>query len=341
MADTAIYRIVRDEQTQQLRLLSRTTMDEQRFTEPRDLETWLASSGKKLFGREVLWIARQDWAADELRSDLVGVEKGSGDLIVTELKQGTADEGAITQALGYAAEYAEMDYEGLLERFRKHSQKLGGLLNTPGQDVEACLKDAVGESEVGESHVILVVAEDFSAKALAVANYLNNNSGSDASYSIELWRFGIHVDKDGDRMYFMLEQVLPPFDAREEIEKKRDAAKARRRPRDPVRTEFINRAWEFFYGKGYAVAKHWKQYSFGFRAAKWPEGLEANLSFDRWQETPVLTIPSGLAAMAVLPDNIARKVLPDGGLELTLLDVDSKRAEFTDDLGKRVLAIFQ
>jgi hypothetical protein len=341
MADTAIYRIVRTGEVQQLKLLDRTTMVEQRFTEPRELETWLASSGKELFGRDVLWIARQDWAADEQRSDLIGIEKGSGDLVVTELKRGTADEGAITQALGYAAEYAEMDYGKLLAIFRRNSQKLGGLLDTPEQDVEVRLKEAVGDSEAGESHVVLVVAEDFSAKALAVANYLNNNSGSDASYSIELWRFGIRVDKDGDRMYFMLEQILPPFDARDEIEKKRDAAKARRRPRDPVRTEFINRAWDFFNGKGYAVAKHWKQYSFGFRAAKWPEGLEANLSFERWQEAPVLKIPSGLTTVAMLPDNIARKDLPDGGLELTLLDADSKRADFTDDLGKRVLAIFQ
>ena len=47
--------------------------------ETSDLETWLASADARLFGRKVLWIARQDRASDEQRSDLIGVDQ-TGDL---------------------------------------------------------------------------------------------------------------------------------------------------------------------------------------------------------------------------------------------------------------------
>lgn len=128
-----------------------------------------------------------------------------------------------------------------------------------------------------------MVAEDFTPKALAVADYLNGNSGSDASYGIELWRYGLREDSDGDdkRPYFLLEQLLPPYDAREEIEKKREAAKTRKRSRDPERRDFIGKALEFLRNKGYVVDKHNRHYSFCFRASEWPEGLEAKLSFER------------------------------------------------------------
>src|SRR5579883_2907938 len=69
-----------------------------------DLESWPASAKADLFGRKILWIARQDRPSEEQRSDLVGVAQ-SGDLLVTELKRGRLGEEAITQALCYGADY--------------------------------------------------------------------------------------------------------------------------------------------------------------------------------------------------------------------------------------------
>lgn len=132
MASIDLYRLVKvgAEKGWELRPLNPKSMTAAGLKESGDLEKWLASSGSRLFGREILWIARQDWVAPEQRSDLVGVEKGTGDLVVAELKRGTAEEGAIVQALGYAAEYADKDYNDLLEVFRKNSQKQEGLLVT-------------------------------------------------------------------------------------------------------------------------------------------------------------------------------------------------------------------
>jgi len=343
MADTAIYRLVRDEPARQLKLLEKTNMKRQRLSEPRDLEAWLASScQEELFGRKVLWIARQHWAATDMRSDLVGIEKGSGDMVVVELKRDTADESALTQALGYAAEYAELDYDGLLELWRKHGQKPDGLLAPLTEDdIKSGLRDAVraeSDDELNEYQVILVVAEDFSPTALTIADYLNNNSG-DARYGLELWRYSIHVDPDGDRLYFMLEQVLPSFNARQEAERKRETAKARKRPRDSARMDYKEKALEYLQNRGFEVDKHWKQYSFCFRKSSWADGVEAKLSFERWQKTPVVTVPSDLPVdWKELSKAIVRSELPGCGTELSLQDEDSKRAAFTDGAWGPLLA---
>lgn len=91
-----------DPKLKTLRRVSSFAMDSLHLTETNDLEDWLASCKDRLFGREILWIARQDRPSHEQRSDIIGVDK-SGDLLIAELKRGLVEEGAITQALGYGA----------------------------------------------------------------------------------------------------------------------------------------------------------------------------------------------------------------------------------------------
>lgn len=89
-----------------LQLVSVLPMDSLKFSEANDLEAWLSSCSARLFGREILWIARQDRATHDQRSDIVGVAK-DGDLLIAELKKGLLEESAVRQALGYSAEYHE------------------------------------------------------------------------------------------------------------------------------------------------------------------------------------------------------------------------------------------
>lgn len=225
-----------------LKRLARKSLAELGLTEPYDLEAWLASAGGGLFERNVLWIARQDRPTGDERSDLLGVDQ-EGNLLVTELKRGTLAEDAVTQALGYAAEYAGFTPDQLADLYLAHSVKHGntGLLSKAAslEDATARLSAQVGtDTEVNEAQILVLVAEDFSAKALAICDYLNNASG-EASYSFECWRYSVFKSAD-NQSYFALEQILPPPNVRQAIDEKREAAKARRYARDPVRIEFMN-----------------------------------------------------------------------------------------------------
>src|SRR5579862_8876141 len=84
--------------------LTSKSMQELGLLETSDLEIWLSGCRSHLFSRNVLWLMRQDRASADQRSDIVGVSD-KGDLIIAELKRGTATQDAITQVLAYASEY--------------------------------------------------------------------------------------------------------------------------------------------------------------------------------------------------------------------------------------------
>lgn len=227
-----------------LRPLAQRTMEDLGLTETRDLETWLASCDEsaQLFRRKILWLARQDRVSDDQRTDLVGVAD-NGDLIIAELKRGTLNEDAVTQALGYAGEYATKTLDELLDLFVKHSSSKPpqeGLVMavTSIEDVQNRLeKHAGSDTEINENQVILLVGEGFSPKALTICDYLNSSSG-EASFLLECWQYMIVEDEDS-RRYFVLEQIIPPPSMRDVIEEKREAAKHKKRLRDPVRMAFM------------------------------------------------------------------------------------------------------
>src|SRR5208283_2632329 len=103
--------------------------------------------------------ARQDRPSHEQRSDIIGVDK-SGDLLIAELKRGLVEEGAITQALGYTAEYQEKSAEDLENLFLEQSAKAGisGLLVKAESldDAKKRLADHLGpEVEINETQVVV------------------------------------------------------------------------------------------------------------------------------------------------------------------------------------------
>lgn len=154
--------------------VSAQPMEALRLSETSDLEEWLASSGNQLFGRRILWIARQDRPSHEQRSDIIGVA-ANGDLLIGELKRGIVDEGAVTQALGYAAEYAEKGAEELENLFHGQSSKPGnsGLVVRADslEDAKKQLADHLGpEVEINDTQIVILLGEQFSAKTLAITS---------------------------------------------------------------------------------------------------------------------------------------------------------------------------
>jgi len=338
-----IYALNVDSKT--LSRLPAKSMGELRLSEPYDLEAWLASSGEGLFGKRILWIARQDSPSEGQRSDLVGVDEW-GNLILAELKRGAVDEYAVTQALAYAAEYATMSASDLSTRFATHSEKEGstGLVARVSTSEEAqtlitshVRADAGGEAGVNESQIMILAGEEFSATALAICDYLNTSSG-EASFSVECWRYGVIQDPQGAH-FFVLEQILPPPNVRDSIDEKREAFKKRKRMRDPVRREFMRLLVDYLCGKKEVTARRKSGQSYMCRVedSRWASPYELDLSvhFSR----PRLLLPDGLHFDGNMSEcNFAERE-QWGRTALEFTDVDIAQAKFSPGFGDRLVKV--
>lgn len=266
------------------------------LSEPYDLEAWLASAPAGLFDRDILWIARQDRPSEDQRSDLVGIDR-AGNLLITELKRGTLDEYAITQALAYAAEYKRKTAEELAQLFWTQSSRATSLgLLTKATSLEEAGLQLVGhvgtDTELNESQILVLAAEEFTPGALAICDYLNESSG-EAAFSFECWRFSVFEESPGQNL-FSLEQILPPQSARQAIDERREAAKAKRYARDPVRKAFVQAVYDFLNTKspGLASGRRGASYGCWLNQAAWLP--EKDVSFSVHEDNPRLTLPNGL-----------------------------------------------
>ena len=318
-------------------------MAELGLNEPYDLEQWLASSGGGLFDREVLWIARQDRAADDERSDLLGVDQ-EGNLLVTELKRGLLYEGAVTQALGYTAEYAGKTPQDLAELYATHSEKHGntGLLAKAEsqEDAQKRLSTHVGaDTEVNEAQIIVLVAEDFTAKSLAICDYLNNASG-EASFSVECWQYTVFKLGTNDP-YFVLEQVLPPPNVRQAIDEKREASKGKKYARDPVRIDFMYSLLAYLSDKQVSATRsRGASYECRMHDKSWAE--EHDLIFSVHADHPRLILGEDVELAGDVAEHQVTSVTHwDNRPALEFSDVDCRTVKFGPLFGDRLIAVVQ
>jgi hypothetical protein len=310
------------------------------FTEPYDLETWLASSPDRLFGRAVLWLTRQDRVATDQRSDIIGIDS-SGDLIVAELKRGEVDEGAIIQAFAYATEYERKTADDLASLYFDHSQKAGAtaLVKKANSlaDAQQRLSKHVGDYEVNQTQILIVLGESFSAKALGICDYLNRSSG-EATYSVEFWKYALYPLKSdtGDHV-LLLEQVLPPPSIRQEIEDKREAAKAKKYARDETRIEFMYQLVNYLSGKGISLSRSRGQ---SYSGSIDVSGQDVVFQIPRWVPHPSMKIPDALQFSGD-PDQygLTKRKDTDGTWSLEFSDVDSENLKFDQTFGNRLVKI--
>ena len=323
--------------------LTKKTLAELGLTEPGDLETWLASANESLFGRRVIWISRQDRASEEQRSDLLGIDE-EGDLLVTELKRGELDEAAVTQALSYAAEYAEKSADDLALLYanqcakQSKSQLIEKEKVGSKDEAQAKISKFVGPgTEVNESQIILLVAEDFSPKALAICDYLNESSG-EATFSLECWKYTIY--SSGNNVdHFLLEQILPPPSVRQAIEEKREASKSRKYARDPQKKDFIDALMAFLRSKGLDVSRK--------RGASYECTIKDNSStgtgeliFGVHEDHPILILKTGVTFQGDQAQfRMQTKSTQNGELCVEFNGVDCSNLVFTQDFGDNLLKV--
>ena len=249
-----LYRIIRKDNS--IEKINSSTLYAQGFQEPRDLETWVIKNKKNMFNKNILWIARQDFVTSEQRSDLIGMDE-NGYLIICELKRGTVDEHAITQALGYAAEYGKKNIVELSEMLLKHVRKghIPGCqseqMKTNDEASDSINKHVTGgkvgsDIEVNEIQTIVLVGEDFNPTALSISDYLNNSSDA-STLVIECWKYELFPISD-DEFELGFEQILPPLNIQKQIADKREEMRGKKYARNPKKMEFMrwlmNRLWD-------------------------------------------------------------------------------------------------
>ncbi len=234
-----LFRI--DSESKKVSALEQTDLVSQGFLETKDLEEWLVSSGN-ILGRRLLWIARQDRASDEDRSDLLAIDNDA-ELLVVELKRGHVDVSVFTQAFNYASHYAMLTHDALLERFLENSthDTQMPLHVRVTNDLEARQKfaDLAGPSEVNESQVLILIGASFDPRVLGMCDYLNRAVGSDGTISAECWKVALFQDRDSH--FLQVVQILPTPDLQLQIEEMREERRANRYKRDENRIRFMNR----------------------------------------------------------------------------------------------------
>jgi len=338
---TQVYLL--DGKAKALSLLDRKSMSGLGFREPSDLETWLASCKDQLFSRKILWLARQDWPADDQRSDIIGLSD-KGDLIITELKRGEAGEWAVTQVLAYAAEYSRKTPAELTELYFEHSQKTGAtsLISKAisSDDAQSRISAHVGAYEVNQSQILLIVAEGFDDKTLAICDYMTRAIG-EATFSVELWQYGLFVLGEADaaqKHVFVLEQILPPPSVRAQIEADREDAKAQRYARDPERVGFIDELVRHLNEKGIDARR-----SYSYYAAIRFEGRELWFNAQRWRLHPRMEVPDSLEVdHASTPSGLIRgKDTGTGNWWLEFSDLDGNKLKFASEIGDRVVTVIK
>lgn len=310
-----------------------------------DVETWLASvsSDTNVLGRPILWLARQDSQADDQRSDLVGLDI-DGDLLVVELKRGVLDESTITQALSYAAEYYQKTADELAEMYADHCTKGGTTrLVAPVDSVDAA-KERIGKhvkagSKVNALQILVLVGEDFTARALAVCDYLNCASG-EAPFTVECWQYAVLKPQD-DQHQFLVNQILPPMSIRHVIEEKREIHKSRTYARDSVRAEFMRALVSYLVGQGVACYKRQGEtYKCHLRHEGWPEDVEIEVWNHLDREQLQLRFPPQLAFPNDELTNIGAAAREDEyGRYIAFDEVRCASAVFTEELGDRIIQV--
>lgn len=322
--------------------LRRKSMTDLNRSEPYDLEEWLASCGISIFGRQVLWIARQDRPSNDQRSDIIGVDE-EGNLLIVELKRGELAEDAITQALSYAAEYAAKNTDDLARLYAEQSEKdsLTALVSKAEsiEDAHSRLSAHVGEDiEVNESQILVLAAEDFTPNALAICDYLNDASDQ-AKLLIECWQYSI-FDEGNNEYLFALEQILPPSNVRRAIDEKREASKASKYARDPIRMNFMIETINYLTGKSvHASRKGGQSYICRINDDDWEK--DYNLVFSVRGDHPCLILPEALKFTGDLAEYALAEGSADGKPTIEFKSVDTKTAKFDEAFGERLIEIVQ
>lgn len=136
------------------------------------------TDGAKIGDVEVLYVGRQGSPGEGGVFDILGVDE-RGDTVVVELKRGRAPRDVVAQALEYAGEIRNVDYDYLNERYREFLRDEQGY--TEPSEIPTLreahqeyfdLEEPLSKREFNDDQRLVVVGTDFGDVVLNMADFL-------------------------------------------------------------------------------------------------------------------------------------------------------------------------
>jgi len=261
------------------------------------------------------------------------------------LKRGEAGTDAVTQALGYAAEYQIAGPEYLSEMYfnYSHSVKKDGFVEqiaSANEALQSINKHVIEGKEINESQILILLAEDFSPTTLAICDYLNGSSEK-SIFTIECWKYSLFEFNPG-QYHFVMQQILPAPSVRAQIEFKRQEYKANKYARDPIRVEFMREFMQFAWRQSVEVTRSSGQsYECKIKLKHWDKPHDLWFSIRTGHAHPRLWLPKDLDFEGRPEDYSLTKGKYFDNISDTLefVDMDLNSAVFSEDFGKRVIEV--
>lgn len=210
--------------------LQKTTFSNEKIDEARHLQRFIINSietvEKNLF---VLSSEFGDWEDSKRRIDILCLDKNAN-LVVVELKR-TEDGGHMElQSIRYAAMVANMTFEKAVKAFQHYIEKNNLGIQNPQEVILNFLEwDDVNEEEFANDVRIILVSADFSKEVTTSVLWLIERD-------IDIKCIRIRPQKDGNNLYFDIQQIIPlPETTDYQVKLREKAAEQRQARRESSR----------------------------------------------------------------------------------------------------------
>jgi len=222
----AIYKL----QENKLSSLVRRTFYEEKLNEVRDLQKFIINS-IEVIDKDLFVISSEfgDWEDSRRRIDILCIDRDAN-LVVIELKI-TEDGGHMElQSLRYAAMISKMTFDKAVKAFAHYSKKN----NLDYDNCEELILNFLGWSEINEDEFandvrIILVSADFSKEITTSVLWLIERD-------IDITCIRIKPHRDGENLYFDIQQIIPLPEASEyQVKLKEKAAEQRQARRESKR----------------------------------------------------------------------------------------------------------
>jgi hypothetical protein len=195
----AIYKLQGDRITE----LSPTSFANERILEARDLQKFIINSINAIeIDLFVLSSEFGDWEDSRRKIDILCIDKNAN-IVVVELKR-TEDGGHMElQSIRYASMVANMTFEKAVKAHQRYLTKTGITERSAEDDILEFLGwDENNEDDFGNDVRIILVSADFSIEITNSVLWLIERG-------IDIKCIRIKPQKDGDTLYFDIQQIIP------------------------------------------------------------------------------------------------------------------------------------
>ena len=222
----AIYKL----EGNRIKELIRTTFVDEKIDEANDMQNFIINSIEAIEkGLFVISSEFGDWEDSRRRIDILCLDKDAN-LVVVELKR-TEDGGHMElQSIRYAAMVANMTFDKAVKAYSKYLKKI----KNEDIDPQEGILDFLGWSEVNEDEFanevrIILVSADFSIEITTSVLWLIERD-------LDIKCIRIKPQKDGNYLYFDIQQIIPlPETADYQVKLREKAAEQRQARRESKR----------------------------------------------------------------------------------------------------------